>query len=137
MAEPRAVLWAHLEKFSPLKIRLLAHRPAKNSNNNCRALTDAEIAIASGLSLDRVREIARLLDWDTVTLGEMKAYFDACGFDPTIYTHRKRIHDYENVCLKRQRRPFLWLHHSPVYEEELLPLVQILNASLSRNQHVA
>ena len=131
------VVWPHLEKYSPLMVRLMAHRPARNSTKKCVGLTNAEIAIASGLPLKRVQELSRLTEWDSVTVGEMQSFFIACGFDPTDGTHRSRVQDYERMCINRKTRPFQWLHNSPVYEEEFLPLIQILNASLSRNQHVA
>ena len=132
-----STLWPHLEKFPPLKVRLLAHRPMRESTRTCLALTDAEIAIASGMTLDRVRQISRMMDWSQVRVTEMQAFFTACRFDPTIGAHRNRISDYESKCLKRNARPFQWLHRSPVYAEEFLPLIKKLNRSLSPNPHVA
>lgn len=132
-----SALWGHLENFPPLKVRLLAHRPMRTSSRTCLALTDAEIAIAAGMTIDRVRQIARMTDWSQVKVVEMRAFFEACGFDPTVGAHRNRISDYESKCLKRKSRPFQWLHHSPVYAEELLPLIKKLNRIPSPNQHVA
>lgn len=130
-------LWPFLEAFPPLKVRLLAHRPLRSSTRTCLALTDAEIAIAAGLSLERIRQISRMLDWTGVRLGEMRNFCTACGFDPTVAQHRQRVADYESKCIKRTAQPFQWLHRSPVYTEEFLPLIQKLNQHLSRTQHVA
>lgn len=127
--------WTSLESFPPLKVRLLAHRPLRASTRTCLALTDAEIAIASGIELNRVRQISRMLDWSAVRLGEMKAFCAACRFDPTIAQHRQRVADYESKCLKRNSAPFQWLRHSPAFEEELLPLIRRLNLPAYPRQH--
>ena len=132
-----STLWPHLEKYTPLMVRLLAHRPVRESTRTCMALTDAEVAIKSGLTIDRVRQISRMMDWTNVKVGEMRSFFTACGFDPTIGSHRGRVSDYESKCLKRQSRPFQWLHRSPVYEEEFLPLIKKLQRNDSPSQHVA
>lgn len=130
-------LWPHLEKFTPLMVRLLAYRREGQSSRKCIALTDSEVAIAAGLTLDRIRQISRMMDWSQVKVGEMRAFFTACGFDPTIGAHRGRVSDYESKCLKRNSRPFQWLHRSPVYTEEFLPLIKKLQRNDSQNQHVA
>lgn len=129
--------WSYLSDYPPLKVRLIAHRPVRASQRNCIALSDAEIAISSGLPLDRVRAISRMMDWDNVKLGELKAFCAACGFDPTIAAHRERFSKYEAICLKRTSRPFQWLHRHPAFAEEFLPLIRKLNRSLSPIQHVA
>ncbi len=134
---PVASFWSALDDYPPLKVRLLAHRPLRASTRSCMALTDAEVAIAAGLNLERVRSISRMLDWSAVRVSEMKAFCAACGFDPTNAADRNRLRDYESKCLLRQSRPFQWLHNSPVYEEEFLPLIRKLSRSLSPNQHVA
>ena len=132
-----STLWPHIEKYSPLMVRLLAHRPVRESTRVCMALTDTEVAIAAGLTLDRIRQISRMMDWSQVKVGEMRAFFTACGFDPTIGAHRGRVSDYESKCLKRNSRPFQWLHRSPVYTEEFLPLIKKLQRNDSPNRHVA
>ncbi len=129
-----STLWPHLDKYSPLMVRLLAYRREGQSSRNCIALTDSEVAIAAGLTLDRVRQISRMMDWTNVKVGEMRAFFTACGFDPTIGNHRGRLSDYEAVCIKRNRRPFQWLHRSPVYTQEILPLIRKLSRNLSPTQ---
>lgn len=115
----------------------MAHRSVGRSTRNCVALSNAEVAIASGLPLERIRTISTMLDWSAVRIGEARAFCQACGFDPTNARDRKRLSNYESVCLQRQSRPFQWLHNSPVYEEEFLPLIRKLSRSLSPNQHVA
>ncbi len=134
---PVASFWSALDEYPPLKVRLLAHRPLRSSTRTCMALTDAEVAIAAGLPIERVRAISRMLDWSAVRISEMKAFCQACDFDPTSAAHRNRLRDYESKCLLRNSRPFQWLHNSPVYEEEFLPLIRKLSRSLSPNQHVA
>ena len=129
--------WSYLDDFPPLKVRIMAHRTRGMSTRTCMALTDAEVAIAAGMPIERVRAISRMLDWSAVRVGEMKAFCQACDFDPTSATHRNRLRDYESKCLLRNSRPFQWLHNSPVYEEEFLPLIRKLSRSLSPNQHVA
>lgn len=130
-------LWTSLDDYPPLKCRLMAHRPVRTSTRTCIAPTDEEIAIESGIPLDRVRQISRMLDWTQVRLGEMRAFCAACRFDPTNPEHRRKLSDYETKCLQRHSQPFQWLHRSPVFAEQFLPLIKKLNRSLSPNQHVA
>lgn len=129
-------IWVHLDAYPPLKCRLMAHRPVRTSTRNCIALTDEEIAIESGLPLERVRQISRMTDWSHVRLGEMRAFCAACGFDPTNSTHRHKFLDYESKCLKRNAKPFQWLHRSPVFAEQFLPLIRKLSHSPSPSPHV-
>ena len=126
-------IWSYLEAYPPIKIRLLAR-----TDGGRRAITNAEIAIAGGFTLERVEAISRLTDWESVTLSEMRLFCDACNFNPLSRTDRNRINDYERKCLLRNFKPMQWLKRSPAYTKEFLPLIRILaNLERSPTSHVA
>ncbi len=135
MRKSPASLWRALEEFPPYYVRLLAKRPGSGLQD--LALTDADIAIKSGIPLVRVREISRLENWHDCTIREIHAFTLACGIDPANPTHRARIHQYEYVCKKRQAKPFQWIRLSPKYESEFLPLLMLLRSKLARTTSVA
>lgn len=120
--------------YPPIKVRLLAH----TKENRPVWISDAELAITSGLPLSRVQDIGRMTNWDNITFSEMRKFCAGCRFDPTAPTDRQRVADYEYQCLRRQSQPMQWLRRSPRYETEALPLIRLLSATdQSPAQHVA
>ena len=75
--DKETTFWEALRQFPPYYIRMLA------KNGRATALSDSEIAIASGIEINRVRQIKCLTTWDDVTVGEMLRFTTACNFDPT------------------------------------------------------
>ncbi len=134
MARPVRSPWPYLAAYPPIKVRLLAQVAGGRYH---RAITNAEIAIAGGFTLERVEEISRLEDWDSLTFDEYRRFCGACRFDPLITRDRNRVNDYSNKCLKRKTKPFQWLTRSPAYQTEFLPLIRQLNGVRSPAQHVA
>jgi hypothetical protein len=67
-------LVAHMDRVPPNLCRILARRGRK-------AMTNQEIADASGLTLKRVGEIARLVSWGKVGVAQASAFASACGVD--------------------------------------------------------
>lgn len=116
-------IWAQLEAYPPIKVRLLAHT---DHHSYPAWIPDAELAILSGLTLDRVQALSRMEDWDDVTFGEFKTFCAACRFDPTVAYDRNRVNQSEYKCLKTNSRPFQWLTRSPAYETEVKPLLRRL-----------
>lgn len=114
--------WSALEKFPPYYVRMLAKHKAAT------ALSDAEIAISSGIPLNRIREIKLMSNWLTLTVAEVLAFTTACNFDPTSGSDRRRIDDYEAKCKKRKKVPFQYLRKSPKWESEILPLLKMLQS---------
>lgn len=121
--------WAALQAFPPFYVRMLA------KTGHSQALSDAEIAIASGIDINRVREIKFLTVWDTVTFGEILRYTTACNFDPTRQLDRARAHKYDQICQKRNVVPFQYLRKSPKWDSELLPVLRILQQKLGQMRH--
>ena len=118
--ETEITFWGALHAFPPYYVRLLA------KNGRATALSDADIAIASGIDINRIREIKFYKEWDKVTVGEMLRYTAACNFDPTRNSDRTRARDYEYQCTKRNMIPFRFLRKSPKWESEILPVLKLL-----------
>ena len=118
MGRERITPWEAMDRFPPYYVRLLA------KNGPCVAMTDAEIAIGSGIDLSRVREIKFMQTWSALGYGEMRAYLAACRFDPTDAKCRKRVVTYEFICTMRNSAPGAYLRRSPKWESELLPVIQ-------------
>lgn len=117
--------WEVLAEFPPYYVRILAKTP-KPGRGTDLAISDAEIAIGSGLDINRVREISRMMGWHAVTLLEFGAFTKACNFDPTSAADRRRCNQYEYICTRRKVIPFAYLRSSPKWESEFLPLVKML-----------
>jgi hypothetical protein len=129
MVEPKDRYWKMWAEYPPCFVRLVA-KPAGEPH---QLLADAEIALASGITLARIREIKCMLSWDECTHAEMRAYTKACGFDPTETKHRRRAQAYEIVCNKRQALPFHTARAHPRWESEILPVMRLLKQRLSQS----
>lgn len=123
--------WAAMQAFPPYYIRMLA------KTGRVSALSDSDIAIASGIDLNRVREIKCMTNWDAVTFGEILRFTTACNFDPTRASDRERARKYEYVCQKRNVIPFQYLRKSPKWESEILPVMRLLQQRLTRQSSAA
>jgi hypothetical protein len=126
MSKSPATLWRVLEEYPPFYVRILAKRPGSGLRD--LGLTDADIAISSGIPLSRVKEINRSLNWHNCTVGEVLAFTAACNFDPANPKDRCRVKQYRYLTRKRGYRPFQWLKKSPRYESEILPILHLLNS---------
>ncbi len=124
---PDPSAWEALAEFPPYYVRILARSAPR------MGMSDAEIAIASGLDINRVREIKFLESYGEMRLREIRAYFAACGFDPTLAADRIRIIKYEYQCNKRNSVPFRYLRKHPKWESEILPVVRLLKSRLPSN----
>lgn len=123
--------WQALEHYPPVYVRLLAKKGTLG--RAVYAVNDAELAIMTGLPIERIREISRMLNWDAVTLGEARLFFEAARFDPTVGSHRKRIYNYRARCQKLNQIPFHYLRVSPKWESEFLPLIRLLSSHPSHS----
>lgn len=95
-----------LATFPPIVCRLLARRT--QVNGKAVALTDEEIAAASGLSLTKVRSLSWLTSWDDVSVSELRAFSLACGVDFTsrdsMRAHRSYINNAPKFTYLRKHR---------------------------------
>ena len=130
----KITLWAAMAMFPPYYVRLLAKSGGVGA---IKAMSDAEVAIASGIDINRIREIKFMTTWDRVTYREIVDYTMACNFDPTSPKDRMRVRNYENICKMRNATPFQYLKVSPKYESEFLPLLKILKAQLQQQPSAA
>jgi hypothetical protein len=126
MTTRRADFWKITHDFPPPKVRLFAKQPGGGRGQ--LAISDAELAISSGIPINRVREISFLTSWDSVPVGEMRAFLTACQFDPMSVKHRNRITTYYRICRTKHRKVFQYLRKHPKWESEFLPLVKLLQS---------
>lgn len=125
--------WVYLREYPPIYVRLLAKHPGSGVSAHL-AITDEEIAIASGMTIDRVREISRMNSWDPIPWGEIRRFTLACKFDPTNPVDRRRAAAYEIACKTRNKTPFQYLRNSPKFESQFLPLLQKIPQVLSQQR---
>lgn len=85
-----------------------------------KALSDAEISVDSGLTVDRIREIYYCKDWDEVPVKDMVRFCTGCRFDPLNSTHRNRARAYYN---QKSGPKFTYLKKSPWWHDIFLPLI--------------
>jgi hypothetical protein len=130
MKTRRADFWRCLADFPPSYVRLFAKQPG--GGRAAQAISDAELAISSGMTLERVRQICCSENWDAITVSEMRAFFTACHFDPTLAAHRNRVAEYYRVCTKRKTKVFQYLRNHPKWESEFLPLVRLMQTRESQ-----
>jgi hypothetical protein len=119
--------WDALRSFPPIMVRLAARRLV--AGKNVAFLSNREIAIVSGITLDRVLDISQSFSFDEVTVGEAERFCRACNFDPTSAADRKRQREYIRICQKKTpgQLPH-FLRSSPHWEAEILPLIQRLRS---------
>lgn len=89
------------------------------------ALLDEEVAIASGIPLERVREIQFSPNWSAITIGEMEAFCEACNFDPTDGADRNRAKALGRYYLGSKIK-WRYLQKSPAWETTFVPCRKIL-----------
>ena len=119
--------WAHLHSYPPIMVRVFARRERNGHRVSERALSNAEIAIASGLGLVRVETISRATSWDDVTVGEAERFCLACHFNPLSAPDRNRKRSHDRQCqLTAPEHRYLYLRKHPAWRTELLPLIEKL-----------
>ena len=116
--------WRILEKFPPVLVRLLAKKAV--ATKHVRAVSDEEIAIRGGLSLDKVRHISKQTLWDIIPIGDAERFCIGCGFDPFNCYDRNRAMAYN-----RTSASYTYLKVSPYWSTTFKPLIAILSASRS------
>ncbi len=111
-------VWEVIEKYPPCLIRLLARE--RKGGKQIRAISDVEIALKSGIPVERIKEISWSMDWEKITVTEMQKYIKGCGFDPHDSVVRNRVSAY-----RRQRgSKFKYLVNSPWWDCTFLPLIK-------------
>lgn len=116
--------WKILEKYPPVFVRLYA-KERSGERVHC-ALSDQEIAIRTGLTLDRIKQISKLVSWDDVTVGDARLFCQGCNFDPFSYVDRNRLAAYS------RKGTYAFLRNSSHWKSTFRPLIKILqNAKVS------
>lgn len=94
------------------------------------ALTNREIAIASGIRLARVEQIAGQVTWAAVTLDECERFLAGCNFNPLDFRDRNRHLAYIRSC-KTTKTKFRYLTTHPAWHTEMKPVRDRLRARLA------
>ena len=84
MSKSIAGFWSKFDMFPPAIVRLLA---ADRSTGKSVALTDEQIAERSGMKVSEVQRIYWSMNWDDVTVRDMKRFVVACNVnygDPEV-----------------------------------------------------
>ena len=118
--------WRTLEKFPPVLVRLLARRPI--ATKHVRAISDEEVAIGAGLTLDKVKHISRQTAWSSIPIGDAESFCKGCGFDPFNCYDRNRALAY---C--RTQPSYTYLKVSPYWDNTFKPLISLLSAANTNN----
>jgi len=121
--------WDFLDQFPPSVVRLLART---GRGRAVRWISDEEVAIGSGLTLDRVNQLKVMPAWDRVPLADIRAFCRGCQFDPTSSKDRRiKVYIYHHACQKNNSQPFHYLRSDPKWPEfqRLLTRLQILPRS--------
>lgn len=125
--------WHCFATHPPVLVRLLARRRLKGKH--VEAMSTEDIAIASGIPLDRVIEISRSTTWDAVTIGEAERFILACRWDPTSPQDRHRYLSYKHRCKQKPTANwFSYLKKSPWWEREFAPLISILKRTRAKTK---
>tara|TARA_R110000824_G_scaffold75947_11_gene192617 strand:+ start:6197 stop:6577 length:381 start_codon:yes stop_codon:yes gene_type:complete len=124
-------MWKNLKKFPPSLVRLLARRQVGSSKRAIQALTNQEIAVASGMPVKRVIEISMALAWDDISIKEAEGFCEACNFNPFASADRNRASAY-----LRAGAAFTYLKKHPHWETFFKPLiVHVQTAERNKLQH--
>lgn len=108
---------ATLNQFPPPLIRVFARR--RSPRFGVVSLSDREIAIASGvLDLAQVIDLKQRLNWDNVTIAQMRGFFAGCEFDPFNTAERNRLFAY-----LVSSPMFRFARSAPHFDQEIRPLL--------------
>lgn len=107
--------WEIFEFFPPVFVRLLARE--KVGKAAVRVLTDSEIAIRGGLSVEQVEVISKQGNWDQVTVGLAKKFCEGCNLD--FFEWKVRNSAYALA----KGGSFAYLKCSPDWHTKLKPLL--------------
>jgi hypothetical protein len=72
-----------VDEFPPALCRLVAR-------NRRRGLTDKELSLRVGWSIQKVVHIASQGSWEGITVGDMASFMTACGVSPSTIRHQRR-----------------------------------------------
>jgi hypothetical protein len=108
--------WEVFSYFPPVFVRLLARE--KIGKSSVRVLSDEEIAIRSGLSVDTVEEIANQTSWEQVPIGIAERFCRGCNFDFFDWRVRNSAYALANG------GSFAYLKCSPFWKSKYLPMLR-------------
>lgn len=119
--------WEYLDNNPPWFVRVMARR--KVHAKVVVAVSDEELAISSGIKVDRLRAIYHQRNWDNIPVREIRAFCEACGFDPFSCKSRNRFHAYRSAVKSGRCVGFTYLKKSPWWTTVFAPLLQKMKAA--------
>lgn len=115
--------WEKLDRYPPVLVRLLARTAGGE------AMTDAQIAYLSELSIAEIRRLSFLTSWDDVKVDHVRRFMRGCNIDLTDRDDVRNANRY----LKRGRFEYLRRHENwPEFQR----MLEILSGHLSKHQHL-
>jgi hypothetical protein len=81
----------------------------------------------SGIPLAELKELYYQPNWDDIPLGRVRAFLNACGVDPTVWTDRNRVRSY-----MKGRSNYSYLRRSPEWHSTFKPLICHLKAAAQK-----
>lgn len=131
--------WKKAEWFSPLVCRIHARHAPTGSKRWVTAISSAEIAQATGLSMVTVAAISQQLDWSGIDLPTMRKWLAACNTDfedPATYRRLRRYMRGTPVKGVRIPAQFDYLRRSPEWKTLFEPLLAHYISQKSRKRAV-
>lgn len=107
-----------LERFPPIVVRILAR--ARLPRGGVRALTDAEIAQVSGLTIAEVTRLSRLTRWGKTPIDTLLAFCKGCGANLDDRDWQRHNAAY----MAKLRSVPRYLRQSPDWESTFKPLLE-------------
>lgn len=107
--------WEIFDFFPPVFVRLLARE--KVGKAAVRVLTDKEIAIRGGMTIEQVEVISKQGNWEHVTVGLAKQFCEGCNLD--FFEWKVRNSAYALA----KGGSFAYLKCSPDWHTKLKPLL--------------
>lgn len=112
----RQNLWQKLEEFPPIVCRLLARERA--ISGGIKALTSSVIAQRAGMTAMEINSLSWLSSWESVPLGKIRPFMEACGVDLTNKSILRTQASYI-----RRGAAFKYLKRSPDWDKIYKPLI--------------
>lgn len=108
-----------LDRYPPILVRLLAVRGNRRRGSLSWAMTDQQIAGASGLPMSEIKRLSYSTTWNDIPVATMLRFLAACN----VALENKRA--FKRFEFWRRAGMLSHLHRSPEWESYFVELVEI------------